>query len=152
MDTQIKGTADSMYEQSFVESAVSTRAETTNLVKQKAARRTAKAQLKDSEIHSIIRFQAQHIERCMAARLESYQRAYEEAGRVPTERELAEIREDFESEGELQVKNSCSFIENFLRARRASVEYDPEQRLVDASTDGHDRVLRSWKAWGKRQE
>src|SRR5207302_7072299 len=90
MDTQIKGFADSMYEQSFVESAVSTRADTTNLLKQRAARGTAKTPVRDSQINSIIKFQAQHIERCMAARLESYQRAYEEAGKTPTEQELEE--------------------------------------------------------------
>lgn len=43
-----------------------------------------------------------------------------------------------------------SFIENFLRARHVSVGYDLEQRLVEASTDGHERVLRSWKSWGEK--
>src|SRR2546421_125345 len=75
MDIQIKGFADSMYEQSFVESAVSTRADTTNLLKQRTTKRTAKTPVRDGQIHSIIKFQVQHIERCMAARLESYRRA-----------------------------------------------------------------------------
>lgn len=113
MDTQIKDTADSMYERSFVESAVSSRADTTNLMKQKAAKRNAKTRLGGREIQSIIKSQAQHIERCMAARLESYQRAYEEVRRIPIEQEMAEIREDFESVGELQVKNSCPSLRTF---------------------------------------
>jgi hypothetical protein len=150
MDTQIKGFADSMYEQSFVESAVSTRADTTNLLKQRAAKRTAKTPAGDSQINSIIKFQVQHIERCMAARLESYQRAYEETGKVPTEEELEEILEELKTVGELQVKHSSSFIDNFLRARRAPVQCDPEQSLMEGCADAHDRVLRTWKTWGEK--
>ena len=150
MDTQIKGFADSMYEQSFVESAVSTRADTTNLLKQRATRGTAKTPVRDSQINSIIKFQAQHIERCMAARLESYQRAYEEAGKTPTEQELEEILEDLKSVGDMQVKHSSSFIHNFLRARRAPVQCDREQSLMEGCAHAYDRVLQTWKTWREK--
>jgi hypothetical protein len=150
MDTQVKGYADSMYEQSFVESAVSTRAHTTNLLKQRTTRRTAKTPVTDSHVDSIIKLQVQHIERCMAARLESYQRAYEETGKVPTEEELEEIFEELKTVGELQVRNSSSFIDNFLRARRTPVQCNPEQSLIESCADAHDRVLRTWKNWGEK--
>ena len=150
MDTQIKGFADSVYEQSFVESAVSTRADTTNLLKQRTTRRTAKTPVRDSQINSIIKFQVQHIERCMIARLESYQRAFEETGKVPTEEELEEILEELKTVGEIQVKHSSSFIDNFLRARRAPMHCDPEQSLMEGCADAHDRVLRTWKTWGEK--
>jgi hypothetical protein len=150
MDIQIKGFADSMYEQSFVESAVSTRADTTNLLKQRTTKRTAKTPVRDGQIHSIIKFQVQHIERCMAARLESYRRAYEEAGRTPTEQELEEIFEDLKTVGKLQVKHSSSFIDNFLRARHTPVQCDPEQSLMEGCAHAHDRVLRTWKTWGEK--
>ena len=150
MDTQIKGFADSMYERSFVESAVSTRADTTNLMKQRSTKRTAKNPLGDSEINTIIRFQVKHIERCMAARLESYQRAYEETGKVPTEEELEEILEELRTVGGLQVKHSSSFIENFLRAKRAPVQCDPEQGLMEGCANAHDRVFQTWKIWGDK--
>src|SRR5258708_30589630 len=91
MDALIKDYADSMYEQSFVESAVSTRADTTNFLKQRTTKRCAKAPFGGNETNAIIKFQVQHIERCMAARLESYQRAYEEAGRGPTQQEITAI-------------------------------------------------------------
>lgn len=148
MDTQIKGFADSMYEQSFVESAVSTRADTTNLLKQRA-KRTANTSIRESQINSIIKFQVQHIERCMAARLESYQRAYEETGKIPTEEELEEILEELKTVGEIQVKHSSSFIDNFLRTRRSPVQCDSEQSLAEGCADAHDRVLQSWKNWGE---
>src|SRR5438128_1932578 len=150
MDTQIKGFADSMYERSFVESAVSTRADTTNLMKQRSTKRTAKNPLGDSEINTIIRFQMKHIERCMTARLESYQRAYEETGKVPTEEELEEILEELRTVGGLQVKHSSSFIENFLRAKRAPVQCDPEQGLMEGCANAHDRVFQTWKIWGDK--
>jgi len=150
MDTQIKGYADSMYEQSFVESAVSTRADTTNLLKQRITRRTAKMPVRDSQINSIIKFQVQHIERCMIARLQSYQRAYEETGKVPTDEELEEILEELKTVGEIQVKHSSSFIDNFLRARRTPVQCDPEQSLMEGCAHAHDRVLRTWKNWEEK--
>jgi hypothetical protein len=150
MDTQIKGFADSMFEQSFVESAVSTRADTTNLLKQRITGRTAKAAFGNRELNSIIKFQVQHVERCMAARLESYQQAYDEAGKTPTAQELSEILEDLRTVGDLQVKHSSSFIDNFLRARRAPVHCDPERSLMEGCAPGYDRVLRTWKTWGGR--
>ncbi len=150
MDTQIKGFADSMYEQSFVESAVSTRADTTSLLKQRTAKRTAKTPIRESEINGIVKFQVQHIERCLAARLESYERAYEETGKVPTEEELEEILAELKTVGDLQVKHSSSFIDNFLRARRAQVQCDPEQSLMEGCAEAHDRVLRTWKNWGEK--
>ena len=86
----------------------------------------------------------------MAARLESYQRAYEETGKVPTEEELEEILEELKTVGELQVKHSSSFIDNFLRARRTPVQCNPEQSLMESCADAHDRVLRTWKNWGEK--
>src|SRR5438309_9939610 len=115
MDTQIKGFADSMYEQSFVESAVSTRADTTNLLKQRTTERTAKTPVRESQINGIIKFQVQHVERCLAARLESYERAYEETGKVATEEELEEILAVLKTVGDLKVKHSVSFNYIFVR-------------------------------------
>src|SRR5260370_35590183 len=88
METLIKDYADSMYEQSFVESAVSTRADTTNFLRQRTTKRRVKAPFGGNETNAIIKFQGQHIERSMAARLESYQRTYEEAERCRTVQEL----------------------------------------------------------------
>src|SRR5260370_28653541 len=90
METLIKDYADSMYEQSFVESAVSTRADTTNFLRQRTTKRSVKAPFGGNETNAIIKFQVQHIERCMAARLESYQRAYEEAGKDATPHKIAQ--------------------------------------------------------------
>src|SRR5258708_9421545 len=129
MDILIKDYVDSMYEQSFVESAVSTRADTTNFLRQRTTKRSVKAPFGGNETNAIIKFQVQHIERCMAARLESYQRAYEEAGRVPTQPEITEILEDVNNGGKVQEKNSMSFIDNFFRARRSPGESDPAQNF-----------------------
>src|SRR5713226_2660331 len=97
METQIKGYADSVYKQSLMESAVTTRAETTNLLKRRAAKKSAKTPPKGIDPQAIINCHVQHIERCMAARLESYQRAYEEARQVPTDEELNDILHDFQA-------------------------------------------------------
>src|SRR5436190_22946922 len=56
MDTQIKSFADLMYEQSFVESAVSTRADTTNLLKEGTTKGTGKQLVKESQINFIVQF------------------------------------------------------------------------------------------------
>ena len=147
MDTQIKGYADAVYKQSLMESAVTTRAETTNLLKRRATKKSAKRPLKDIDTQAIINFHVQHIEHCMAARLESYQRAYEEARQVPTEEDLNEILQDFQAAGELQVKHSSSFIDNLLKTSSASVQVDATPSLIEGSAQGHDRVLRNWEIW-----
>src|SRR6266581_2485224 len=147
METQIKGYADSVYKQSLMESAVTTRAETTNLLKRRAAKKSAKTPLRGIDPQAIINCHVQHIERCMAARLESYQRAYEEARQVPSEEELNDILHDFQAAGELQVKHSSSFIDNFFKASSSRVPFDATSSLIEGSAKGHDRVLRSWETW-----
>src|SRR6266704_687994 len=62
MDILIKDYADSMYEQSFVESAVSTRADTTNSLMQRTARRSAQAPFGRNEPHAVIAFPVVHID------------------------------------------------------------------------------------------
>ena len=54
MDTQIKGYADAVYKQPLMESAVTTRAETTNLLKRRATKKSAKRPLKDIDTQAII--------------------------------------------------------------------------------------------------
>src|SRR6266699_865781 len=147
METQIKGYADSVYKQSLMESAVTARAETTNLLKRRATKKSAKTPLKGIDPQAIINCHVQHIERCMAARLESYQRAYEEARQVPTEEELNDILHDFQAAGELQVKHSSSFIDNFFKTSSGRVPFDATSSLIEGSAKGHDRVLRSWETW-----
>jgi len=147
METQIKGYADSVYKQSLMESAVTARAETTNLLKRRATKKSAKTPLKGIDPQAIINCHVQHIERCMAARLESYRRAYEEAREVPTEEELNDILHDFQAAGELQVKHSSSFIDNFFKTSSGRVPFDATSSLIEGSAKGHDRVLRSWETW-----
>jgi len=120
METQIKGYADSVYKQSLMESAVTTRAETTNLLKKTATKKSAKTPLKGIDPQAIINCHVQHIERCMAARLESYQRAYEEARQVPSEEELNDILHDFQAAGELQVKHSILLLITFSKRAAAA--------------------------------
>src|SRR5437660_8259312 len=80
MDTQIKGFADSMYEQSFVESAVSTRADTTNLLKERTTKRTAKTPVQERHTNGNAEFQVQHIERFLASGADTPEPASAETG------------------------------------------------------------------------
>lgn len=69
----------------------------------------------------------------MAARLDSYQKAYSEAGQVPTEQDLTEILNDFKAVQELQAKHSSSLVANFLKARSAPIQRDPTPGLLEGS-------------------
>ncbi len=104
------------------------------------------------DYQAMAKIYASHIERCTAARLDSYQRAYSEINRLPTEAELTEVLDDFKATWELQIKHSNQALSNFLAARNAPAGLDVCASLRATSAHGHDRVLREWKIWrGKVQ-
>jgi hypothetical protein len=150
LNVQIKSYADSIYEKVLMESAAATNADSTTHLSEMAAKQSRYIPLGGSQIQAIIRFHVKHIERCMAARLDSYEKAFAEAGQNPTEQDFTDILNAFKAVQELQVNLASASIGRFLTARSPSIPVDQRQALLAGSAHGHDRVLRNWKVWREK--
>ncbi len=147
MDAQIKNYADSLYEQSHMDSL-----RILNDAKVEFLRRRAKTigqlPLGGAEIGAMIRFHAEHVERCMAARLASYRTAYSESEQAPTDEEFSEILTAFQSLRQPEVSRSAAAVMRFIQSRGGlPMSEDLTGRLMEGSAHGHDRALREWKVW-----
>lgn len=95
----------------------------------------------------MLKIYANHIDRCTSARLESYQKAFNEVSRPPTETELNEVFEEFKLTWELQIRHSTQALGNFMATRNLPAGVDVSSNLRSKSAHGHDRVLQDWKIW-----
>jgi hypothetical protein len=147
LDASIKQYADSLYEKTLFESGAIVRRESIKYLQERAKTQRHTQLFSGTDYQAQIRIYAEHIERCTAARLDSYQKAFSEINRPPTEGELREILADFKATWELQIKHSNQALSNFLAARNAPAGLDLSGDLKANSAHGHDRVLQEWKIW-----
>ena len=150
MDLSIQQYADSLYEKTLFESGATVRRESTKYFQDRSKTQDHTQLFSGTDYQAHIKIYADHIERCTAARLDSYQKAFSEINRPPTESELSEIFDDFKATWELQIKHSNQALSNFLAARNAPAGIDLSGDLRASSAHGHDRVLQEWKIWRGR--
>jgi len=150
LDPSIKQYADSLYEKTLFESGATVRRESTKYLQERSKTQEHTQLFSGTDYQAQIRIYADHIERSTAARLDSYQKAFSEINRPPTEGELWEILDDFKATWELQIKHSNQALSNFLAARNAPAGLDFSGDLKANSAHGHDRVLQEWKIWRGR--
>jgi hypothetical protein len=149
LDPSIKQYADSLYEKTLFESGATVRRESVKYLQERSKTQSHAQLFSGSDYQAQIRIHADHIERSTAARLDSYQKAFSEINRPPTEGELREILDDFKATWELQIKHSNRALSNFLAVRNAPA-VDLSGDLKAISAHGHDRVLQEWKIWRGR--
>jgi hypothetical protein len=150
LDPSIKQYADSLYEKTLFESGATVSRESTKYLQERSKTQDHAQLFSGTDYQAQIRIYADHIERCTAARLDSYQKAFSEINRPPTEGELKEILDDFKATWELQMKHSNQALSNFLAGRNAPAGLDLPGDLRANSAQGHDRVLQEWKIWRGR--
>jgi hypothetical protein len=150
LDPSIKQYADSLYEKALLESANTLRRESIEYLQQRSKSQDQGLLFSGVDYQKQVRIHAGHIERSTVARLDSYQRAFNEINKPPTEAELREILDDFKATWELQIKHSDQALRNFLAARNAPPGIDLAADLRASSAHGHDRVLQEWKIWRAR--
>jgi len=97
-------------------------------------------------VAGIIKIYVGHIERCMAARLSSYQKSFEIAQQIPTNEDLSRILSEFNAIQQLQIQHSAAAFKSFGNLQNGP-QGDPTNRLQEGSAHGHDRVLSDWKVW-----
>ena len=147
MDSSIKQYADSLYEKALGESVIALRRESSEYLLGRSRTQGASQLFSGFDYQAQVEFYADHIERSMAARLDSYQKAFTEIGRTPTESELDEICAAFKATCEGDLTHSTHAITNFVAGRNAPTGLDVSGSLRAQSAYGHDRVLQEWKIW-----
>lgn len=150
LDPSIKQYADSLYGKVLAESAVTARRESTKYLYDRSKLQSPNQLFSGVDCQAQLRIYADHIERSTAGRLDSYQKAFREINRTPTEGELREILNDFKATWELQIKHATQAVSSFLATRNAPPALDLPGSLRAASAHGHDRVLQEWKIWRSR--
>lgn len=149
MDKDVKKYADSLYESARMESARTLRSARVQLLQEKAARNSGNLPLSGFDVQAVVRLYVAHIDRCTTARFESYQQAYAEAARVPSEQDFADITREFKSVWAQEKHRSVGGIGEFIASRGPlGVPIGSPKELVNhGSAEGHDRVLEKLKIW-----
>ena len=149
MDEDIKKYADSLYEHARMESDRALQAERAQAVQRRAGLDRGDLPLSGPDIQIMLGIFGNHIERCMVGRFDSYEQAYSQASRTPSEQEFTEILNDWKRVRVLEIEHSTNAMRDFI-GRRAMVGVSGpinQTTLENSSGSGHDRVLQKWKIW-----
>jgi hypothetical protein len=150
VDVAIKKYADSIYQKTLFESAQTARQDTTKYLQERARTQGSGQLFSGIEYQGLVKIYVSHIDRCTAARLDSYQRAFNEVDQTPSEADLNEVLDDFKLIWEVQIKHSAHSLANFGAARNAPKGLNPSSDLRAQSAYGHDRALQDWMIWRDR--
>jgi hypothetical protein len=146
MNESLKNYADTLYEKTRFESSQQLRADRVNLLTEMARTSQAALPMSGPELTRVLKLYAQHIERCMEARLDSYQKAFKEANNTPNDQEFREILSSINDAQQLEIKHSAQALNGFMTARGLGGR-DSTGSLTENSAQTHDRVLNNWKVW-----
>ena len=149
MDKQIKEYADSIHDKEMMQSITTMQSDISDFLRRRTERNpSANLPFGGPDVQSVLIAHLRHIERCMAIRVGSYQRAFEEAKEIPSEEDLVGVMQAFQSERKRQIRNSTASLKGFFRARDAPpFTEDLTGSLTEASARGHDNTLREWRVW-----
>jgi diguanylate cyclase (GGDEF)-like protein len=148
MDEDLKKYADSVYESTRMESArIALQAQAE--VVQARRLQVSTLPLSGVDISAIHKVFDNHIGRCVLARLESYQTAYTETGRTPTEHDLSEMLSACRAVRVQEIGHSAAAINQFIgsRAMVGVLGLDVQATLDSNSAHGYDLVLEKFKVW-----
>jgi pyrimidine deaminase RibD-like protein len=149
MDPDVKSYADTLFASARVESARILRKERVELQREMAARNAGNMPFSGFQIQAMVRLYAGHVERCMTARFESYQEAFVEIGRSPSEHDFSDILNEFRAVQLQEIEHSARAINEFIVSRGPIPGSFPPAKELTAhiSAETHDSLLEKWKVW-----
>ncbi len=147
INKDLQAYADSLYEQGLKES-MNLRNEERKSFLGHVATRPGNLPVSGSEVQLLARVQVAHIQRCMQARLHSYQSAFEESGTIPDDETLRQIWTDVQMIQENQVMQMARLVNDFAKSR--GLEADFTETIRNQSGHAHDELLQEWKVWRTR--
>ena len=153
MDHDVKQYADTLYESARMESARTLRDARVELQRGMAARNSGNLPLSGIEIQAVIRLYVAHVDRCTTSRFESYQQAYAETGRMPSEQDFVDITNEFKAVRVQEIGHSARAIGEFIASRGpiTASAGSPGESVDHGSAENHDRVLGMLKIWRAKE-
>jgi len=146
LDNKLKQYADAIYQHAVSESVQELgRCKSARLHEMAARNPPSNLPFSGPSLQMAIECYVRHLDRCIEARLESYQRAYGDAQSVPTGQELMEAWKNVQEAQEHQIRQCVQSLGQFMGAR--GLHGDPTDSLRAQSAHAHDRALGKWKIW-----
>jgi len=136
-----------------MESAKKLRSERTNWSFTRTARHNpGQVPMSGPEISALFKIHDSHIERCMLARFESYEKAFAEVQTKPSDDDLRTIIDDCLATRIRCIGHSARSIDDTIGsgAVTGSGPQTTKEKLTYQSGHGQDDVLRRWKIWRAR--
>lgn len=107
----------------------------------------------EGHIDAIVGVLNSHVERCMDARFDSYEQAYRESGRVPTEQDLDSILKECQDVRREEASSAAKIIYQYVGNRGFRGGQLPNAQTMESkSTEAYDAMLLRYKQWKARIE
>jgi diguanylate cyclase (GGDEF)-like protein len=149
VDENLKKYADALYLDSRMESANSLRDARLKAARERAPREVPGVPISGPDIQVMIEIFGDHIGRCMAAKLDSYQAAFDQTDQNPSDQDFADVLNEVKAVRLLEINHSTQAIKEFIGSRgvAGAAGQNVEASMESSSAHGHDRVLQRWKIW-----
>jgi diguanylate cyclase (GGDEF)-like protein len=149
MEEDIKTYADSLYESTLMDSVQALQEAQRSNSQQRASRSKSPLPISGFDIQAILTVYSDHVDRCMTARFESYERAFNETGRIPSEQDFTAILNESKQARLTAIRHSAGALTALVNSPSfGNVPSVPtETTLTNSSAHGHDRILRRWNVW-----
>lgn len=149
VDERLKHYADALYADARMESISILQKARVQSARDRAVRNPSNLPLSGPDVQAVVCVFGDHIERCIAARLDSYEKAYTHAGQTPSDQDFTDILEACKAVRVLDIRHSTQAIKEFIGSRGAAgaAGLNVEGSVQSGSAHGHDRVLQKWKIW-----
>ncbi len=147
MNREIKEYADTLYMDALIESSETVRKDRVVQAQKSAALGPTRLPTSGADIQNRARMYEVHVERCMDARLRSYQLAYAETAEPPSEEDFGRILDDCKAVWETETNKCTKALKEFVGSHSPIAGPVIDKMLENCSGAGHDRVYRKFKIW-----
>jgi diguanylate cyclase (GGDEF)-like protein len=152
VDREIKEYADTLYLDALMESAETVRKDRVAQAQKRAALNPTPLPTSGVDIQNQARIYEAHVERCMDARLRSYQVAFADTAQTPSEEDFSTILNDCKAVRDAEVQKSTKGLNAFVGSHSPVGAPVIENMVQNGSGHGHDRVLRKFKIWKAKMQ
>src|SRR5258708_1914053 len=104
------------------------------------------------DIQNQARIYEAHVERCMDARLRSYQVAFADTSQIPSDHDFSTILNECKAVRDSEVQKSTMGLKQFVGSHSPVGAPVIENMVQNGSGQGHDRVLRKFKIWKAKMQ
>lgn len=147
MEREIKEYADTLYLDALMESAETVRRDRIAQAQKRATLSLTPLPTSGVDIQNQARIYEAHGERCMDARLRSYQVAFADTDQTPSEEDFSAILNECKAVRDSEVQKSTKGLREFVGAHSPVAAPVIENMVQNGSGHGHDRVLRKFRIW-----